>query len=80
MRQIEISTHLSVVRTTLRRALKFGLENIVQEGQSQRQAMLGVQQGTQTAGTVLQEAIAKVLSDTPGTQDQTILVEVGRAV
>jgi hypothetical protein len=62
------------------RALKFGLENIVQEGQSQRQAMMGVQQGTQTAGTVLQEAIAKVLSDTPGTQDQTILVEVGRAV
>ena len=62
------------------RAKAFGLANIEQEGLSQRQAMLGVQQGTQTAGTVLQEAIAKVLSDTPGTQDQSILVEVGRAV
>ena len=61
------------------RALQFGLQNIAEEGQSQRQAMMGLGTAGQTAGKVLEEAISRVLTD-PGAQDQTILVEVGRAV
>lgn len=61
------------------RALQFGLQNIAEEGQSQRQAMMGLGTAGQTAGKVLEEAISRVITD-PGAQDQTILVEVGRAV
>jgi len=61
------------------RALQFGLQNISEEGQSQRQAMMGLGTAGQTAGKVLEEAISRVITD-PGAQDQTILVEVGRAV
>lgn len=61
------------------RALQFGLRNISEEGQSQRQAMMGLGTAGQTAGKVLEEAISRVITD-PGAQDQTILVEVGRAV